>query len=264
MPTVPYYHVDAFADRPFTGNQAAVMLLESWPEDAVLQGIAAENMFAETAFLLPGEDDADYELRWFAPQVEIALCGHATLASGHVVLSALLPDRDSARFATRRAGLLEVTRGGNRYALSLPAYRAEPAPFDAAVALLGAAPEEVARHPGGYDVFRYAGADQVRALDPDLRGLAGLGDMLFICTAPGEETDVISRVFVPGAGIDEDPVTGAAHAVLTPFWCDRLGREEFTAFQASARGGHLTCRRAGDRAVLGGSCVTVVEGTFRF
>ncbi len=265
MPTVPYYHVDAFADRPFAGNQAAVMLLDSWPDDAVLQAIGAENMFAETAFLVPdASGTADYELTWFTPTSTVDLCGHATLASGHVVLSTLKADSDSVQFRTRKAGALEVSRDGDGYALSLPAYPPTPAAFDEAVTLLGAQPEEVASHVGGYHIFRYASAETVLALDPDFRGLARLGDLQFICTAPGTETDVLSRVFVPGAGVDEDPVTGSAHAVLTPYWCDRLGREQFTAYQASDRGGLLRCRRAGDRAILGGDCLTVVEGTFSF
>ncbi len=270
MPTVPYYHVDAFADRPFTGNQAAVMLLESWPDDAVLQAIGGENSFAETAFLVrDASGEADYELTWFTPTTTVDLCGHATLASGHIVLSALEPNKASVRFRTRKAGMLEVSRDGTGYALSLPAYPPTPGAFDEAVALLGAAPEEIASHAGGYHVFRYASADAVLALDPDFRGLARLGDLQFICTAPGPETpeintDVLSRVFVPGAGVDEDSVTGSAHAVLTPYWCERLGRERFTAFQASQRGGLLHCRRAGDRAILGGDCVTVVEGRFSF
>lgn len=270
MPTVPYYHVDAFADRPFTGNQAAVMLLESWPDDAVLQAIGNENNFAETAFLVrDASGEADYELTWFTPTTTVDMCGHATLASGHIVLTALAPNRDLVRFNTRKAGVLEVSRDGADYALSVPAYPPAPGAFDEAVSLLGAVPEEVASHKGGYHVFRYADADQVLALDPDMRGLARLGDLQFICTAPGSDTpdsdhDVLSRVFVPGAGVDEDSVTGSAHAALTPYWCDRLGRDRFTAFQASARGGLLSCRLDGERAILGGGCVTVVEGTFSF
>ncbi len=265
MPTVPYYHVDAFADRAFAGNQAAVMLLDAWPDDAVLQDIGAENNFAETAFLVPDATGAaDYELTWFTPTSTVDLCGHATLASGHVVLSAVHPDSDTVRFRTRKAGVLQVSRESGGYALSLPAYPPQPASFDEAVRLLGAAPEEIASHAGGYHIFRYGHADAVRALSPDMRALAKLGDLQFICTAPGKDTDVMSRVFVPGAGVDEDSVTGSAHAVLTPFWCDRLGQERFTAVQGQARTGRLTCRREGDRAVLIGQCHMVVEGRFTF
>jgi predicted PhzF superfamily epimerase YddE/YHI9 len=238
------------------------MKLDAWLDDEVLQAIGAENNFAETAFVVPDASGAsDWELRWFAPAMEIALCGHATLASGHVMLG-LEPDRVAVRFRTRRAGVLEVRRLGSGYQLALPAIRTEPDGFPAAVAALGAAPREVWRSSQGYDVFLYDSERDVRAIAPDMRALAALGDNLFIVTAPGSETDVVSRVFVPGAGIDEDSVTGSAHAVLTPFWAARLGRDRFTAFQASARGGHLSCRLEGERAWLGGECVTVVAGTF--
>ena len=259
---IAYWHVDAFAERAFAGNQAAVMRLDAWPDDAVLQAIGAENMFAETAFLVRDQSGAaDWELRWFTPGVEIALCGHATLASGHVLLG-LEPDRESVRFRTRRSGVLEVRRDGAGYEVGLPAIATEPGAWPEAVAALGLAPREVWRSPKGYAAFVCDSAEQVRELTPDFRALAALGDDLFVVTAPGSDTDIVSRVFVPGAGIDKDPVTGAAHAVLTPLWAEKLGRERFSAFQASARGGHLTCRLDGDRVWLGGSCVTVVEGTF--
>ena len=265
MPTVPYFHVDAFAARPFAGNQAAVMLLEEWPDDAVLQAIGAENNFAETAFLVPDPGtEADYELTWFTPASTVDLCGHATLASGHVALTRWMPEAGAVRFRTRKAGVLTVTRDGDGYALSLPAFAPEPSRFEEAVRGLGAEPVEVYSHPGRYHILRYESADDVMTLDPDFRALGRLGDHQFICTAPGTDTDVVSRVFVPGAGVDEDSVTGSAHAALTPYWCDRLGRESFTALQASARTGYLTCRREGDRAVLGGPCVTVVQGRFSF
>jgi predicted PhzF superfamily epimerase YddE/YHI9 len=259
---VPYWHVDAFADRPFAGNQAAVMLLDAWLPDHTLQAIAAENMFAETAFVVPdATGEADRELRWFTPACEVRLCGHATLAGGHVLLH-----RDGGErvtFRTRQAGVLEVRRmAGGGYELALPAIRTQPGEWSEATALLGATPREVWRSADRYNVFLFAGEDEVRGLAPDLRGLGRLGDDQFICTAPGRTTDVVSRVFVPGAGVDEDSVTGSAHAVLTPFWAARLGRDSFTAHQASARSGDLTCRLDGEQAWLGGNCVTVVEGTF--
>ena len=260
--SIPYWHVDAFASQPFSGNQAAVVIVEQWPSDATMVAIAEENMFAETAFLIATpEAQADYALRWFTPTVEVALCGHATLASGHVLLSGD-GSRDVVTFSTRKAGVLEVRRVGEGYELALPAIPTEKAEFPEAVALLGAEPLEVWRNPDGYNVFLFEDAAAIRALDPDLRGLARLGDQQFICTAPGRETDIISRNFVPGGGVDEDSFTGSAHAVLTPIWTRRLGRESFTAFQASQRGGHATCRLQGDRAVLSGDCVTVVEGRF--
>jgi PhzF family phenazine biosynthesis protein len=263
MTRLPIIQIDAFADAPFTGNPAAVMPLDQWLPDDVLQAIAAENNLSETAYYLPAADDpeADYELRWFTPGLEIQLCGHATLASGHWILG---QDEtiDSVRFRTRKAGVLEVTRQGDGYALALPAYPPSPKPLPEAVAALGAEPLETHFHEGRYSVYLYETAEEVLALEPDFRALAAIGDWQFIATAPGIETDVISRVFVPGAGVDEDPVTGSAHAVLTPFWANRLGRDSFSAFQASKRGGRVECRLDGDRAVLGGRCTTVLEGSF--
>lgn len=258
---IPYWHVDAFATRTFTGNQAAVMPLEQWLPDATLLAIAAENLFAETAFVVRDETGAaDWELRWFTPAEEVRLCGHATLASGHVLLT-----RDGGErvtFRTRQSGLLEVTTQGSGYAVALPAIPTERVEPGGAAALLGGSPTEVWRNPLGYEVFLYPDEAAIRALDPDLRGLAKLGNTLFICTAPGTRSDIVSRVFVPGGGVDEDPVTGAAHATLAPFWAPRLGRASFTAHQASRRGGDLACRLDGERVWLEGGCVTVVEGRF--
>ncbi|GMN02415.1 PhzF family phenazine biosynthesis protein [Erythrobacter sp. MTPC3] len=261
MTKIPYWHVDAFANAPFAGNQAAVMVLDEWLPDEILQAIGEENNFAETAFVVRDKTGAaDWELRWFTPTVEIALCGHATLASGHVLLG-----RDGGErmtFRTRKAGILEVRRDGDIYALGLPAIPSQPAEFPEAAALLGAPPLSLHRNADGYNVFLFEDEAAVRALDPDIRGLEALGDDQFICTAPGDNHDVVSRVFVPGGGVDEDSVTGSAHAVLTPYWAAKLGRDSFTAHQASQRGGDLTLRLDGDRAWLGGPCVTVVEGVF--
>lgn len=271
---LPIVQIDAFAREPFEGNPAAVMPLSAWLEDDVLQAIAAENNLSETAFLVPDESGpenggADFELRWFTPTSEVVLCGHATLASGHFVLSSD-PTRDAVSFRTRKAGQLGVVRAGTGYELALPAWAPEPKPLPKIVAGLGVeSAVETLWHPHRYGVVVLDSAEQVRALDPDYRTLAANGDVLTIVTAPGEDSDVLSRVFAPGAGIDEDPVTGSAHAVLTPYWTRRLGRDRFTACQASARGGHLTCRLepapaegGGDRVVLGGGCVTVMEGIF--
>jgi predicted PhzF superfamily epimerase YddE/YHI9 len=266
---LPYWHVDAFAACPFAGNQAAVMPLDQWLPDEVLQAIGEENNFAETAFVVKdATGEADWELRWFTPACEIRLCGHATLASGHVLLG-----RDGGErvtFRTRDAGVLEVRRtAGGGYELALPVIPTEPGDWPEAVALLGTKPREVWRGPDRYGIYLFADEAEVRALDPDLRGLGALGDDQFICTAPGDPgswagagPDVVSRVFVPGGGVDEDSVTGSAHAALTPFWAARLGRDRLTAHQASRRGGDLTCRLEGQQAWLGGQCVTVVEGTF--
>ncbi|MBT2186466.1 PhzF family phenazine biosynthesis protein [Sphingobium nicotianae] len=261
MTRIPFTQVDAFAHAPFTGNPAAVMPLERWLDDAVLQGIAQENNLAETAFTvkLPEGAGADYELRWFTPAVEVALCGHATLASGHVLMGHA-PD---IRFRTRKAGDLIVSRSGSGYALDLPAWEMAPAArADIAALMGGPAPEAMHWREGGYALLVYADEAAVRALSPDFPALAKLGDLLIIATAPGSETDVVSRAFAPGAGIDEDPVTGSAHCLLTPYWAARLGRERFTAYQASRRGGYVGCQLAGDRAVLTGQCRTVIEGGY--
>lgn len=256
-----FTQVDAFADRRFAGNQAAVMPLDAWLPDALLAAIANENNLAETAFTIPATGDADYELRWFTPAVEVAMCGHATLAAGHVLMNG----RDAVRFRTRKAGVLTVARDGDRYRLDLPAVPVVPhdrADVAAALGVAGAATfqsEGDAAEPAV--IVLLADEAAVRALAPDFRALAATGVMA-IATAPGAATDIVSRVFVPVCGIDEDPVTGSAHAALTPFWARRLSREAFTAFQASARGGHVACRLAGDRVLLGGGCVTVIEGLF--
>ena len=266
--SIPYWHVDAFSAQPFGGNQAAVMVLDEWLPDDVLVAIAAENLFAETAFVVRDETgEADWELRWCTPTYEIALCGHATLASGHILLTRDAKGRalDRITFRTRKSGVLEVAKLGEGYELALPAIATEADIAEKqaeAIRLLGADPLEIARSELGYNIYLYENEATVRGLAPDIRGLEKLGKDQFIVTAPGERTDIVSRVFVPGGGVDEDSVTGSAHAVLTPYWAKRLGRDSLTAHQASTRGGDLTLRLDGDRAWLGGPCVTVVEGSF--
>lgn len=262
MPDFRFAQVDAFADRPFTGNPAAVIPLEHWLPDELMQAIAMENNLSETAFTVPTTGDADYELRWFTPTTEVALCGHATLASGHVLI-----EGDEVRFRTRKAGVLKVGRQGNALTLDLPATLVKSGTDEALLEALGT--------PGAELLISYAGAEAtaivllpdaaaVRACAPDMKALAGI-DLMAIITAPGDgEADTVSRVFVPAWGVDEDPVTGSAHAALAPFWSERLGRDSFTAYQASRRGGRIHCRLAGDRVILGGRCVTVIEGTLRF
>ena len=259
MTELPFVQVDAFADRPFGGTPAAVVQLTSeWLPDALMQAIAAENNLSETAFTIPAEGDADYELRWFTPTTEVALCGHATLASGHV----LMGDRGVVRFRTRKAGILTVARAGTNLQLDLPATRVRPASVPGLLDALGTSEAEL--------FLSYEGAEAtaiillpdeaaVRACAPDMVRLRGI-ELMAIVTAPGRDTDVVSRVFVPAWGVDEDPVTGSAHAALAPFWAERLGRDHFTAFQASRRGGRVSCHCVGDRVLLGGRCVTVIEG----
>jgi PhzF family phenazine biosynthesis protein len=260
---IPFTQVDAFTDAAFGGNPAAVMPLSRWLDDAVLLKIAQENNLSETAFFLPdATGEADFELRWFTPAAEIALCGHATLASGHVVLSSDTA-LDRVRFRTRQAGVLEVRREGAGYLLALPAMAPTPTPLPAIVAALGVT-DVVGTlfHDGGYAVVVLPDEAAVRACTPDQRALGAEGRLLVIVTAPGDTTDIVSRAFTPAYGIAEDPVTGGAHAVIVPYWAARLGRDTFTAWQASARGGRLSCRHDGDRVVLGGACITVIEGTF--
>jgi PhzF family phenazine biosynthesis protein len=265
---LPFVQVDAFADGPFTGNPAAVMMLPHWLPDAVLQGIAADNNLSETAFLVPSDAGVHFDLRWFTPAAEVAMCGHATLASGHVVLDAL-PDLNEVRFQTRQSGVLAVARAGDAYELLLPTRpverelgAAEIAPVAAA---LGAAPAQVFVRGQDYMVALFDSPDEVRGLRPDARAILALApgiDMMLIATAPGEATDVLSRVFVPGCGVDEDPVTGSAHAVLAPFWAARFGRDSFSAEQASARGGRLHCQHLGDHVILTGKARTVIRGEY--
>jgi predicted PhzF superfamily epimerase YddE/YHI9 len=268
MTELRFVQVDAFADRPFSGNPAAIMPLDAWLPDEILQAIAMENNLSETAFTIPSNDaDVDYELRWFTPTVEVVLCGHATIASGHV----LIGERDRIRFRTRRAGMLEVARdprsgsgsGGGLYAMSLPAWKPDPKPLPKVLAALGCDARETLWHPGRYALIVVDGEADVLALKPDFRALAAEGDILTIVTAPGSKTDMVSRVFAAGAGIDEDPVTGSAHCISVPYWAERLGRNDLTAWQASKRGGYLTGRLEGDRVILGGRCVTVMEGVMR-
>jgi PhzF family phenazine biosynthesis protein len=259
---IPFTQVDAFASAPFEGNPAAVMPLASWPDDNLLQRIASENNLSETAFLVPADGgEADFELRWFTPAAEVALCGHATLASGHVVLSSDR-NRERVRFATRQAGVLEVARAGAGYEVALPAWTPSSRAMPEIVAALGVEAVETLWHDKGYALVVVADEAAVRAAEPDGRALKGLGPIVHIVAAPGESADVVSRVFTDYFDIPEDPVTGSAHAVMVPYWASVLGRDSFAAYQASARGGHVGCRLAGDRVVLTGACVTVIEGTF--
>lgn len=260
---IPFAQIDAFADRAFTGNPAGVMPLDAWLPDEMLQAIAQENNLPETAFLVPDTSDAaDYELRWHTPAAEVALCGHATLASGHYLLQAD-PARSKVRFRTRKSGVLTVTRESHGYALDLPAWVASPKPLPEITAALGiAAPLATLWHDSGYALVVVEDESAVRALRPDLHALLKLGPIVAIATARGTTADFVSRVFTPHFDIPEDPVTGSAHAVAVPYWAAQLGRETMTAYQASARGGNVGCRLAGDRVVLTGTCVTVIEGVF--
>jgi PhzF family phenazine biosynthesis protein len=255
---LPIYQVDAFADRIFAGNPAAVVPLAEWLPDATLQAIAAENNLAETAFFVRRGDA--YDLRWFTPVVEVDLCGHATLASAHVVFRFIEPERRRVAFETRQAGTLVVTRQGDELAMDFPGWPPEPveSPSSLAVAL-GRNPSEVLASRDFLAV--YDKAADVAAIKPDFAALRRL-DRAVIVTAPGSgEVDFVSRFFAPRAGIDEDPVTGSAHCQLIPYWAKRLGKTRLAARQLSPRGGALSCALEGGRVTIAGQARLYLEGT---
>lgn len=258
MTPLPFFQVDAFAQRPFTGNPAAVMPLDHWLPDDKMQAIAAENNLSETAFTVPSErDDADYDLRWFTPTVEVNLCGHASLASAHILLKG-----SSIRFATK-SGILTVTRDEDLLKLDMPSAPVDGAELPELIRALGVNGETfLGRQGNGNAIVLLADEAAVRAVRPDFRALRELPYLVSV-TAPGDMQDVASRVFAAYHGIDEDPVTGAAHTALVPFWAERLARHRFTALQASERTGLIDCELRGDRVILGGHAVTVIEGYFQ-
>jgi len=255
---VPIYQIDAFTRRRFAGNPAAVVVLPDFPDDAVMQAIAAENNLAETAFLV-GDGDR-YRLRWFTPMVEVPLCGHATVASAAVVMERLQPGRTDVVFDTV-SGALPVRRSGSDYVLNFPARPSEPTEAPAGLAqALGAKPHAVYVNQFNHLAI-FEDAATVRRLAPDMAAVARLGRPGVIVSGPGDEGyDFVSRYFAPAKGIPEDPVTGAAHCMLAPYWVSRLRKSEFRAFQASKRGGELVCRLLGDRVELEGGCVFYLEG----
>ncbi len=258
---LPLFQIDAFAERVFQGNPAAVCPLEAWLPEALMQAIAAENNLSETAFCVP--EGEGYGLRWFTPLKEIDLCGHATLATAHVLFEHLGFAGAEIVFSTR-SGALRVTRAGDRLAMDFPAKAVEPCAAPAAlIEGLGRMPLEVY---GGRDYLAvFADAAEVRALTPDPRRLAELDRHGVIVTAPGGaedgDVDFVSRFFVPKFGVDEDPVTGSAHCSLTPFWAARLGKATLEARQVSRRGGRLQCTLAGERVILRGRAVTYMAAT---
>jgi PhzF family phenazine biosynthesis protein len=254
----PIFQIDAFTTHRFAGNPAAVMPMDSFPDDALMQAIAAENNLAETAFLVP--EGGDYRLRWFTPLVEVPLCGHATLTSAAVVMERLEPGRTSVVFHSK-SGPLTVKRTDAGYVMDFPARPSEPVSTPPGLAeALGVAPIEVFVNAFNYMVL-LKNVQVLRGLAPEMAALARLDRPGVIVTAPGDGIyDFVSRYFAPAKGIPEDPVTGAAHCMLAPYWAKRLGKTEFRAFQASRRGGEIICRLAGDRVELEGSCVFYLEG----
>jgi len=267
MPTLPLYQVDAFTDRLFSGNPAAVVPLEFWLSDAVMQAIAAENNLAETAFFVPA-GDARWELRWFTPTIEVPLCGHATLATAYVLTECLGETAATLTFVTRESGELTVTRGDDGwYVMRFPrrheAEAVDAADIDRLADALGARPQAVVSFAVPNDTSWLAimeSAAEVEALAPDIWAIGGLPPRNIIATAPGDAVDFVSRMFAPKAGIDEDPVTGSAHCSLVPYWAERLGKTEFMARQVSKRGGDLRCKLDGETVVVAGQGVLYLKG----
>lgn len=255
------YQVDAFTDRVFGGNPAAVVPLGEWLPAGAMQAIAMENNLAETAFLVE-RFDGDYDLRWFTPAVEVPLCGHATLAAAWVLFNRLGVDGDKVTFHTR-GGQLSVMRDEEMLMLDFPAQPPTPAEIgDVAGALSGdgARIEPKAVLASSYALAVLESEQTVLDVRPDFRKIAALDNPNLIITAPGEDCDFVSRFFGPGVGIDEDPVTGSAHCVLVPYWAERLGKNELFARQVSSRGGKLWCALDGERVLIAGKAVPYLEG----
>lgn len=255
---LPIYQADAFTAQLFGGNPAAVVPLHTWLSAPEMQKIAAENNLAETAFFIPQGDN--FELRWFTPTLEIDLCGHATLATAHIIFTELGYTKDVIHFHTLKAGTLTVTRTGDLYTLDFPSRPVTGCdlPEGLLAALGGKRPIEVlsARD----HMLVYETEADVLALQPDFSALAKIDLMGIIVTAKGDHSDFVSRFFIPAAGINEDPVTGSAHCNLIPYWAEKLGKDELHAFQVSARRGELWCTLKGDRVLMAGKAVTYLKG----
>lgn len=253
------FQLDSFTTRRFSGNPAAVVVLDAFPADEVMQAVAAENNLAETAFFVADGDD--YQLRWFTPTVEVPLCGHGTLASAAVVMERLDRSRERVTFHTA-SGPLHVRRGGAGYVMDFPVRLSKPVPMPVdATAVLGVEPTAFYGNAFNYMAVLDS-AQAVRELQPDLSAIARWDSPGLIVTAPGDQGyDMVSRYFAPAKGIPEDPVTGGAHCMLAPYWCQRLGKQALFAYQASARGGEMRCRLRGDRVELEGACVFYLEGS---
>lgn len=252
------FQVDAFTDRLFGGNPAAVVPLKEWLSAPEMQKIAAENNLAETAFFVPQGEN--FELRWFTPELEIDLCGHATLATAHILFTELGYHRGSVHFHTLKAGTLTVTRSSNLYTLDFPSRPALASKMPAGLlAAMGGKPPFEVWKSRDYMLVYESEAD-VLALKPDFVAMSKIDMMGVIATAKGDHSDFVSRFFIPAAGINEDPVTGSAHCNLIPYWANKLGKTELHAFQVSARRGELWCSLKGDRVLMSGKAVTYLKG----
>lgn len=259
---LPYYIVNAFTDQPFAGNPAAVMPLDQWLPDHQLQALAAQHNLSETAFFVPVAEST-FELRWFTPVEEVPLCGHATLATAHVLLRERQVAADALTFQTRYRGLLHAQSQGDRLALDLPAVEYEPHEVEAGLeAALGARVLSAVRpcDEPWQVLYELESEASVRALKPNIAALAAVAEHCVIVTAAGGEYDFVSRMFAPHYDVPEDPVTGSAHCLLTPFWSDRLAKQHLLAYQSSARGGSLWCERKDDRIILSGHAMTFAKG----
>ena len=253
----PLYQVDAFTNRRFHGNPAAVVVSEKWLPVETMQAVAAENNVAETAFVVPAGDR--FGIRWFTPTVEIDLCGHATLASAHVLLKHGYTQRDPIEF-TYGGGLLTVARSGEHLALDFPSRPPTPTRETAVIgAALRAVPLET--HLAKASMAVFASEQQVLALKPDMDAVARIAGYGLIVTAPGSDCDFVSRFFAPQSGVAEDPVTGSAHCTLIPYWSKRLGKQRLHARQVSARGGELWCEDRGERVTIAGHTASYLVGT---
>jgi PhzF family phenazine biosynthesis protein len=237
MNTIPIYQADAFTDKLFGGNPAAVCPLKEWLPAPLMQKIAAENNLAETAFFI--SIGRDFELRWFTPELEIDLCGHATLATAHIIFTELNYESDIIHFHTIKAGTLSVTKKDDLYILNFPSRIAEPVdlPADLIAALGGVSPK--AAYKSRDYMLVYETQEDILAMKPDFTALGKIDTIGVIVTAPGKESDFVSRFFAPSAGVNEDPVTGSAHCNLIPFWAEKLGKNTLHAYQLSARKGEL-------------------------
>jgi len=256
--TIPIYQADAFTDRLFGGNPAAICPLDEWLPDETMQKIAVENNLAETAFFVKNE--TGYKLRWFTPEYEIDLCGHATLASAHILFTELGYKQDVIHFETVKAGTLTVSRNGDKYTMDFPSRPAIPIemPNGLAEALSEQKPLEILRSRDYFLVYKTE--KDIREISPDFFALSKMDTVGVIVTAPGEKADFVSRFFAPGAGIPEDPVTGSAHCNLIPYWADKLGKTKLHALQLSTRQGELWCELKGDRVLMSGKAVTYLKG----
>jgi PhzF family phenazine biosynthesis protein len=258
MRTELLFQVDAFASEIFRGNPAAVIPLPQWLPDDVMQSIAVENNLSETAFFV--EQDGVYHLRWFTPGFEVDLCGHATLASAHVLFTQMGYTGDTIAFDTR-SGRLEVTRNGDLLVMDFPAISPKQIDDVPAALFLGLGiPTDTVVSGGGDYIAVYEDESIVREMKPDLTRLGEIDCRGIAVTAPGSDVDFVSRFFAPQAGITEDPVTGSLHSVLTPYWAARLGKQSFLAHQVSRRGGELLCELHGDRVSIAGKAVLYLEG----